>query len=331
MPSETRAPAPAESSGTPANQPRDREPRPRVAIVILQWHHADETAACLGTVQGLAYTNFTALVVDNHSGDGSAERIRREFPHLAVLEMERNLGFAGGANAGIRAVLTDPTLAYVLFLNNDTRVPADLLDQMITVAEANPDAVAVGAVNLAGAGHTSSGGWVRWWSGRYVDVLDRRSLAEVSRAPTIEVDVVSGSSMLLRAAPLRAGELLDPGYFCVFEETDWCVRQRARGARVLLATRARLEHRPSTTMGRPLHLYYRFRNRPYFMARHARARHWITFLPFYLFEAAARIVGYTLAGRRTEARAVLFGVRDAAAGRRGPGRLATFAASGRAP
>jgi len=68
-------------------------------------------------------------------------------------------------------------------------------------------------------------------------------------------------------------------------------------------------------------LYFRFRNRPYLMARHARPVHWVTFLPYYAAEAAARIVAYTLVGRHAEARCVLLGVWDGARGRLGPGRV----------
>ena len=295
-------------------------PAPRVAIVILQWRRADETAACLRTVAALDYANYTVLVVDNNSGDGSLDRLRREFPTLRTVENPANLGFAGGCNVGIETTLADPAVRYVLLLNNDTRVAPDLLGEMVRVAEAHPAALVVGAVNRTGDRHTSSGGYIRWWTGRYEDIFDRRPEAEVLRQSVVEVDAVSGSSMLVRAEPLRAGVLLDTDFFCVFEETDWCLRLRARGGRVLLATCARLEHRPFTTMGMPMHLYFRFRNRPYFMARHARPVHWITFLPYYLAEAAGRIVGYTFVGRRAEARGVLWGVWDAARGRRGRGR-----------
>jgi GT2 family glycosyltransferase len=296
--------------------------RPRVAIVILQWRRPEETVACLRTVSALAYQAYDVLVVDNHSADGSVTRLREEFPSLAIYETPANLGFAGGCNVGIRSALVDPHVDYVMLLNNDTRVPADLLDTMVAAAEADPDAAAVGAVNLCGEGHAPSGGQLHWWTGRYVDVLDRHPLASLATAPVLAVDTIAGSSMLIRASVLRAGELLDPAYFCIYEETDWCVRQRRRGGRVLLATRARLEHKGSGTMGRPLQLYYRFRNRPYFMAKHANPAHWVTFLPYYVGEAAGRIIGYALAGRREEARAVLLGVLDAARGVRGPGRIA---------
>jgi len=298
-----------------------RSALPRVAVIILQWRHAEETAACLRSVAGLSYENYRVLVVDNHSADGSVERLRHEFPELTIHENAENLGFAGGCNTGIRVTLRDPAVGYVLLLNNDTRVTPALLTEMVAVAEADPSAVVVGAVNVAGNGYTSSGGYLRWWTGRYADIFDVQPAAEVCRERAIQVDAVAGSSMLVRAEPLRAGVLLDPAFFCVFEETDWCLRLQARGGRVLLATRARLEHRMSTTMGKPLQFYFRFRNRLYFMAKHARPIHWLTFVPFYFAEASARIAAYALVGRGREARAVLLGVWDGARGRRGPGRL----------
>ena len=56
----------------------------------------------------------------------------------------------------------------------------------------------------------------------------------------------------------------------------------------------------STTMGKPLQFYFRFRNRLYFMAKHARLIHWLTFVPYYVAEAGGRIAAYTLVGRRRE-------------------------------
>jgi GT2 family glycosyltransferase len=294
---------------------------PRVAIVILQWRRVEETIGCLRSLAALDYPNHRVLVVDNHSADGSVARLRRAFPAVDVLENPENLGFAGGCNAGIRAALADPAVAYVLLLNNDTRVAADLVTRMVAAAEADPTVAVVGAVNAAGGGYTSSGGWLRWWTGRYADVFDERPAAEVCREPAIDVDTVAGSSMLVRAGPLRAGVLLDAAFFCVWEETDWCLRLRAQGGRVVLATGARLEHRISTTMGKPLQLYFRFRNRPYFMRKHARPVHWLTFLPYYVAEAAARVAVYTVTGRRRDARGVLLGVWDAVRGVQGPGRL----------
>jgi len=53
---------------------------PRVAVITLQWSHADETAACLRSLATLDYENYTVLFVDNHSVDGSVRQRHQRFP-----------------------------------------------------------------------------------------------------------------------------------------------------------------------------------------------------------------------------------------------------------
>ena len=60
------------------------------------------------------------IVVDNGSSDGSVEMMRRRFPSVRVLALDRNLGFGGGSNAGFRAAKND----IVVLLNSDMRVAA---------------------------------------------------------------------------------------------------------------------------------------------------------------------------------------------------------------
>lgn len=67
------------------------------------------------------------IVVDNGSSDGTAEFLRREFPGVRVIEPGRNLGFAGGANAGVRAARND----VIVLLNNDMRVAKDFLAPLL--------------------------------------------------------------------------------------------------------------------------------------------------------------------------------------------------------
>ena len=73
-----------------------------------------------------------------------------------------------------------------------------------------------------------------------------------------------------------------------------------------------------------MHFHCLVRHRPLLMARHHRRYQWLTFLPVYADEAAARVLAYALLGRTAGARGVLLGVWDAARGIRGPGRLASF-------
>jgi O-antigen biosynthesis protein len=67
------------------------------------------------------------LIVDNGSSDGSARMLRERFPGVRVLALEKNLGFGGGANAGVREARND----VVVLLNNDMRVEAGFLPPLL--------------------------------------------------------------------------------------------------------------------------------------------------------------------------------------------------------
>ena len=91
-------------------------------VVIVSYHSAECVAACVRSV----LLHFDeVVVVDNGSTDGSAGHARSvpvpRGKRVDVWEAGRNLGFAGGINAGVRR-LTTPN---ILVLNPDVELPPD--------------------------------------------------------------------------------------------------------------------------------------------------------------------------------------------------------------
>src|SRR3990172_7762179 len=109
------------------------EDRPFVYIVVVNWNGWQHTVRCLDSLRRLDYPNYRVIVVDNGSTDGSRERIRAAHPDTELVEAEKNFGFGGGANIGIRAALDSGT-DYVWVLNNDIVVEPHTLDELISVA-----------------------------------------------------------------------------------------------------------------------------------------------------------------------------------------------------
>src|SRR3954470_19264683 len=96
--------------------------RRHVAIVVLSLNGREDTLACLASLRDVRWSGpLTVLVVDNGSDDGTSEAIAARSPEVVVVRSERNLGFAGGNNLGIRRAL-DLGADDVLLLNNDTEV-----------------------------------------------------------------------------------------------------------------------------------------------------------------------------------------------------------------
>src|SRR5579884_167887 len=99
------------------------------SVVIPNWNGRDLLEKYLPSVIAALEGNPAneIIVVDNASTDGSAAFVRQRFPQVRVLEMEENLGFGGGSNAGFRAARND----IVVLLNSDMRVEPDFLAPLL--------------------------------------------------------------------------------------------------------------------------------------------------------------------------------------------------------
>lgn len=111
---------------------------PFVSIVIPNYNGAHYLPICLEAVKGLRYPSdrFEVIVSDNGSTDGSIELLRDKYPWVRVIENGRNLGFASGCNVGIRISRGD----YIVLLNNDAAPEPAWLENLVAVAEADPQA-----------------------------------------------------------------------------------------------------------------------------------------------------------------------------------------------
>lgn len=113
---------------SPAPPPRTD----RLSVVIPTWNGRDLLEQYLPSVVAAAgfHEDNEILVVDNASTDGTADFIRAGFPpetKVRLLELEKNLGFGGGNNAGVAAARHD----IVVVLNNDMRVEPDTLLRLL--------------------------------------------------------------------------------------------------------------------------------------------------------------------------------------------------------
>jgi N-acetylglucosaminyl-diphospho-decaprenol L-rhamnosyltransferase len=104
-------------------------PDPRVAVVIIAMNARARIGRALAHLSALPEAP-RVVVVDNGSTDGTAELIRRGFPHVDVARLTENRG-AAGRNIGV-AVVDAP---YVAFAEDDSwyepgalRTAADILD-----------------------------------------------------------------------------------------------------------------------------------------------------------------------------------------------------------
>lgn len=187
-----------------------------------------------------------------------------------------NLGYAGGINLVLRALMNMPW-SHVWIINPDA-VPAPTAHEALQARIAEPDVGIVGAtVRLAQSGRVQSyGGVWRRWIARGLNIDGRYAVAGVVDQGRIEsmIDYVSGACMLVTRAFIENVGLMDESYFLYCEEVDWCAR---RGRfRIGFAPDAVVHHGHGTTIGSNLDhrkrsrlaVYLDERNKLLFTRRH---------------------------------------------------------------
>lgn len=109
---------------------------PFASIVIVNYNGAYYLPACLSALRQQTYPEdrFEVIVSDNGSTDGSLLLLCEQYPWVRLLENGRNLGFATGNNVAFGQARGD----YIILLNNDTAPSSGWLEQLVSVAEADP-------------------------------------------------------------------------------------------------------------------------------------------------------------------------------------------------
>ncbi|MDP2841594.1 MAG: glycosyltransferase, partial [Candidatus Methanoperedens sp.] len=77
---------------------------PLVSVIIVNYNGKVFLKNCLSSLFTQSYPSIEVIFVDNGSGDGSADYVRKEFPSVRIIESKKNLGFAKGNNLGIKEV-----------------------------------------------------------------------------------------------------------------------------------------------------------------------------------------------------------------------------------
>ena len=175
--------------------------------------------------------------------------MRTAWPHVQVIEMGRNAGFAAATNAGIRACESD----LVLLLNSDTIVPPGSIDRLAGALDDDPAAAAAGPrlVGLDGTVELSFGRMLSPWNEarqRLITLGLARRLGPVVRWFERQVSTphhpewVSGACLLVRRAAGAAAGWLDERFFLYGEDVDLCAALRAAGHRVLFTPASEIIH-----------------------------------------------------------------------------------------
>ena len=200
-----------------------------VSVVLVNFRGASDTIEAIEHLGRLDWPQelLEIVVVENNSGDESAERIRAAAPHVTLVVSKTNDGFAGGCNKGVAASSGE----FIALLNNDAKPDAAWVRAAIDRFAQSP---MIGAVASR----------VLDWDGKLVDYIDSAMTwygmgykpvtgEPVPKKSTVAHDVLfgTGSAMFVRRAVYDELGGFDERYFMFFEDVDLGWRLNLRGWR----------------------------------------------------------------------------------------------------
>lgn len=238
----------------------------KVYIVVLHYGDVEDTIRCLESVKKLDKDKFQlrTIIVDNDVENRFTRSLANARDDI-IIRNNKNIGFAGGMNAGIREALKDKDCKYVLVLNNDTVLPRDLISKLLT-----EDKDIVGPVikfKWDGKWKYDFGGKIDWWTGRteHIEKKDPSIIVGMTK-----VDYVSGCCMLVKREMFEKIGLFDERFFFYFEDTDFCVRVKRAGFTIGVNPATYIEHKLGGSVGRWSNkaIFYNLSSNAIFITKH---------------------------------------------------------------
>ncbi len=231
---------------------------PLIDVVIVSFRSRELLGRCLDSLSehGLG-ERMTITVVDNASGDGTAEMVAASYPEVRLLAQPENLGFGAATNIG----LAGGRAPYVLALNPDAAIEPDTLPVLVELMESDPRIGCCGPALYREDGsfdHAARRSFPTPLSalGHFSGIGRRLAGGELAdyRAPGVErgpVDAVNGAFMLLRRNALEQVGVFDEGYWMYMEDLDLSYRLGQAGWITFYEPAVRAIHtKGGTTEGR---------------------------------------------------------------------------------
>lgn len=254
---------------------------PKITAVILHYENIKNTRECVDSLLKNKVTGGAlSVIVVNNSQESFNIR------GAEIINTGQNLGFAGGMNTGIKEALRRGS-DLLLLLNNDIIAPEHIISRGVkfmnshpTVGLASPKIYfAPGCEYHKGRYRKNDLGKVLWYAGGTIDWknvypshhgVDEVDIGQYEK-PT-DTNFATGCAMFLRSEAVERAGIMNEKYFLYFEDTDYSLRIKREGFRVMYFPDTWVWHKNAASSGAPgspIHVYYQTRNRLYFGYRYA--------------------------------------------------------------
>ena len=282
-----------------------------ISIITINYNGLADTCALIDSIP-FNDELLEVIVVDNASKNDEASLIEQRYPQVKVIRSDKNLGFAGGNNLGIKAAQGK----YLFFINNDTLLRHQTSDirHLINRLESSPEIGMVcpkirfawGDNPIQFAGYTPlSRITVR---NRAIGCGETDYQQYDTAHPT---PYAHGAAIMVKRDIIEKAGIMPECYFLYYEELDWSMMIRRAGYDIWYEPASTIFHKESQATGQnsPLRTYYLTRNRLLFVKRNNKqASRYLSYIYLIAIVGIKEIVIYTIQKRPDLAKATLKGI-----------------------
>jgi len=285
-------------------------PECELSIITINYNGLKDTCALIESIP--FNDKMEVIVVDNASDNQEAYQISSRFPHVKVIKSDKNLGFAGGNNLGIKA----STGKFIFLINNDTYFEDFNVRALIDRLNASSDiGIVCPKIRFA-------------WSPKPIQFAGYTPLSNITiRNQAIgfgEEDhgqyetahptpYAHGAAMLIKREAIDKVGLMPECYFLYYEELDWSMMFTRAGYQIWYEPKCTIFHKESQATGQnsPLRTYYITRNRLRLVKRNYQGvPKWLSYCYLIGIVGGRDILHYLLSGRFQHLKATLSGIRN---------------------
>ncbi len=257
-----------------------------ITVIIVNWNGRKFLPECLEGLRRQVYRDFSVILVDNGSQDGSTVFVSEHYPEVRIVALADNRGFAAANNVALRTVETE----FVALLNNDA-VPDPLwLKSLVEALEEHPQAGLAASkmllydrremIDRAGDGYTKAG----------AALLRGRGLSADGHGMREWVFGACAAAVLYRMAMLHDIGFFDEDFFLLYEDVDLSFRAQLKGYACLYVPEALVYHKSSSSIvhDSSRSVYYGHRNLEWVYIQNMPSRLLLrTIIPHILYDIAA--------------------------------------------
>ena len=220
-----------------------------VNVFVLNWNGEAIILDCLRSLDKVTYVNTNIILIDNGSTDRSVDIIKKEFPNIEIIMVNKNLGYAGGNNYGFMSAKYQSE--YSIFINNDTIVSPDFIEPLIK--SLNDDfLIKQTAPKILYADEPDT----FWFAGGYINLLfgwiRHRGIRKIDKGQYDKITIIdyaTGCCFCIRTKDFELFNMFDESFPMYGEDVDLSLRIRKLGGSIRYIPQSKIWHKVSASMG----------------------------------------------------------------------------------